>query len=78
MTIEYVKARKDGKLYSPNWRGEKRVMRQNAVYEAWLLGNEAADGPAYWQINRFPPGRRHEEFERGLALGLLEVRNGDR
>lgn len=76
--VDYIKERKDGKLYAPNWRTEKKYMRLNATYFAWLQGQEAAELPVHRQRNPYPPGARHTEFWRGLELGRLEMQGSRR
>jgi hypothetical protein len=60
------------------WRREKRFHRRGlgdggqAMYEAWLLGCWAADfRPG--KRNPYPPGKRHDEFERGRGLGFAQA-----
>lgn len=48
-------------------RIERKVFGNDAVYGAWLEGQEAGDtGKPY--RNPYPPGRRHNEYKRGYDL----------
>lgn len=50
-------------------RKEKRFFRKNGmdhpVYLAWLEGQDAGDDHRKPKRNPYPPGRRHDEWERG-------------
>jgi hypothetical protein len=55
----------------PDPRKDKRMERVvfDAVYMAWIEGGEAAHSE---RRNPYPPGRRHDEFNRGRALANHE------
>lgn len=68
--------RRDGYGQWHDRRKEKRHHRKlgmlDPLYEAWTAGQAlayyGARMPARLQRNPYPPGRRHDEFERGYAL----------
>ena len=65
-----------------NWRRLKRTQRKagmsDMVLQAWYEGEAAGwsdcpDLPPRLQTNPYPPGRRHDEYERGRNLPRKEV-----
>lgn len=54
-----------------DYRKEKQFYRKagmdHPVYLAWLEGQVYAEQGLASMRNRYPPGRRHDEWERGYA-----------
>lgn len=65
--MSYLGTRKDGRPYSRNWRAEKRYFRQSESYVAYLNGQHYGSFRSSKQ-NPYPPGLRHDEFERGRMV----------
>jgi hypothetical protein len=68
-------------MYDPqhSTRSFKRFMRMTTsghhVEEAWCMGQAAVeqDVPKRWRTNPYPPGRRHDMYEKGREAALRDI-----